>query len=666
MSVLSTAAAGRPAATAADEFLGHPKGVYVCFFTEMWERFSFYGMKALLLLYLLQHHKFGDRAGLDVLGAYGGLVYCVPVIGGLLADRFLGMRKAVIFGGLLLVAGHAGMAVEGHAATVVNGVVVRDEGALRVFYLSLSLIIMGVGFLKPNVSTIVGQLYPENDPRRDSGFSLFVAGINLGALFASIVCGYLGQTLGWRYGFGAAGIGMLLGLAQFIWGRKYLRGIGEPPAPLPRSREWMIYGGAVLGLLPVAWLMHAVTSIQLGADVVRWTYWIVVMALAGIVWSMWHSWRRRDAAAPLRDYAPSLLAFALVGLGVIWLSARYGVVDFFIAESTLALVLMSVVFLAVGFWYVGFVTRGCTRVEAQRMGAMMVLIFAALVFYTLYEQTYGSWVTFTDRLLTKDVAPSLVQAQPTIRWSADWLRNLQLFLASAPWSTYSLLLGPVSFVIAASVSDRNPASSLPRLLFGTTVVAMLVALLRDAVVLPQTAGSLTYLGALFIVLLAPLFAVVWAWLDRRGLDPSKPTKSALGLLFGGLSFLPLVWAAQHAGSTGELASVWWLVLAYLLLELGEMCLYPVGLSAVTQLSVPRVMSLMMGTWFLATAFSETLAALFGKLAAIEVPEGETMNVAEAAAKYADLFNFLMWLGVGCAIAALLASPLLRRMMHGVK
>ena len=668
MSVLSTDIAGRPALAASDEFLGHPKGVYVCFFTEMWERFSFYGMKALLLLYLLRHHKFGDRAGLDVLGAYGGLVYCLPVIGGLLADRYLGMRKAVIFGGLLLVAGHAGMAIEGHAATVVNGVVVRDEGALRIFYLSLALIIMGVGFLKPNVSTIVGQLYEENDPRRDSGFSLFVAGINLGALFASIVCGYLGETLGWRYGFGAAGIGMLLGLAQFVWGRKYLRGIGEPPQPLPKPREWTIYAAGVLGLLPVAWLMDAVTSIHLGAGVVRWTYWIVVMALAGIVWSMWHSWRRDEAAGgrPILSYAPSLAAFALLGLAVIWLSNRYGVLAFFIEESTLALILMSVVFLIVGFWYVGFVTRGCSKVEAQRMGAMMVLIFAALVFYTLYEQTYGSWVTFTDRLLTKDVAPSLVQAQAAIHLTDDAWSNVRLFFASAPWSTYTLLMGPVSFVIAASVSDRNPDSPLPKLLFGATVVAMLAALLRDAIVLPQTAGSLTYLGALFIVMLAPLFAVIWAWLDKRGLDPSKPTKSALGLFFGGLSFLPLVWAAQQAGATGEMASVWWLVLAYLLLEVGEMCLYPVGLSAVTQLSVPRVVSLMMGTWFLATAFSETLAALFGKLAAIDVPEGKTMNIVEAAAKYADLFGFLMWLGIGCAVVALLASPLLRRMMHGVR
>lgn len=640
-----------PAHDPRDELFGHPKGVYVCFFTEMWERFSFYGMKALLLLYLLQHHKFGDRAGLDVLGAYGGLVYCVPVIGGLLADRYLGMRKAVIFGGLLLVAGHAGMAVEGHAATMVDGTIVRDEGALRVFYLSLALIIMGVGFLKPNVSTIVGKLYAPNDPRRDSGFSLFVAGINLGGLFASIVCGYLGQAYGWKYGFGAAGIGMLLGLAQFLWGRKYLRGIAEPPAPLSRSREWTIYLLAILGLLPVAWLMQAVSSFQLTPDTIRWTYYIVVMALVGIVWTMWHGWRRDETSArPLQAYVPSLLVFAVIGVAINWLSGRYHVLDFFIEEATLALVLMSAVFLVVGFWYVGFVTRQCSRVEAQRMGSMMVMIFFALVFYTLYEQTYGSWVTFTDRMLSKDLFPSLV-----VRDGTPW-----------PWSIVALLFAPLAFMASATISERHPASRFPNILFGLSIAAMVIALLHDALTLPQTAGSLTFLGSMFIVLLAPLFAVIWTWLDGRGLDPSKPTKSALGMLFAGLSFLPLVWAAQHAGGSGAIASVWWLVLAYLLLELGEMCLYPVGLSAVTQLSVPRVVSLMMGTWFLATAFSETLAALFGKLAAIDTVEGVALDFAAAGAKYSNLFTLLMWIGIGWAVLAFAVSPLLRRMMHGVK
>jgi POT family proton-dependent oligopeptide transporter len=592
-----------------DELFGHPKGVYVCFFTEMWERFSFYGMKALLLLYLLQHHRFGDRAGYDVLGAYGGLVYCLPVIGGVLADRWLGMRKAVIFGGLLLVCGHAGMAIEGHAATIVNGVVVRDEASLDVFYLSLALIIMGVGFLKPNISTIVGKLYPRDDPRRDSGFSLFYAGINLGALFASIVCGYLGQTLGWSYGFGAAGIGMLFGLGQFLWGQKYLHGHAESPAPgklrervFGIPREWAIYLGATAGLLPVAWLMWAVAN----------------------------------------------GAFALGG-GV-----------------SLAMALMLLVMVVVLVWFFWFIATQCTPVQRQQMIALIVLIAMCLVFFTLYEQTYGSWVTFTDRMLTKDVVPSLVQAQPAVAWTSDAIANLAIFFRNAPWSIVSLLLAPAAFMVSATLSDRDPDSTMPKWLFGMSALAMLVFLLRDAVVLPQTAGSLTYLGALFIVLLAPLFSVLWGWLDRRGLDPSKPVKSALGLLLAGLSFVPLAWAAQEAGASGQLASVWWLVIAYFVLELGEMCLAPVGLAAVTQLSVRTVASLMMGTWFLATAFSETLAAAFGKLAAIDIPEGTTLDFASAGAKYAHLFWLMTWIGAGFAVLAFLGSPLLRRMMHGVK
>lgn len=598
-----------PAIPAREDFLGHPKGVYVCFFTEMWERFSFYGMKALLLLYLTKYHLFPDKAGYDLLGAYGGLVYCIPVIGGLLADRWLGMRKAVVFGGLLLVLGHAGMTFEGNAAINVGGEIVRDESSLRYTYLSLALIIMGVGFLKPNISTIVGKLYEENDPRRDSGFSLFYAGINLGALFASLVCGYLGETLGWKYGFGAAGIGMLLGLVLFLWGQKYLHGHAEPREPellrervLGLPREWLIYAAAIVGVLPIAWLM----------------------------------------------WASGNGAFALGG------------------EIPLALMLMLVVLAGVLIWFGWFVLSQCTPVQRHQMLALMAMIFMCLVFFTLYEQTYGSWVTFTDRLLTKDIVPSLVAPLQPFEWTSDWATNLSLFVRTAPWSTYSLLLAPLSFMLAARLSDRNPESTTPRLLFIAVTMIMLICLVRDCVVLPQTAGSLTYLGALFLVVLAPAFAALWAWLGTHGRDPSKPLKTALGLMFAGLSFIPLAWAAQQVGETGQIASVWWLVLAYLVLEIGEMCLAPVSLSAVTQLSLPRVVSLMMGTWFLATAFSETLAAQFGKLAAIEIPEGEVMDLADAAGKYAHLFWLLMSIGLGCALVAFLLAPLLKRMMHGVR
>lgn len=575
---------------AREDFLGHPKGVYVCFFTEMWERFSFYGMKALLLLYLTKHHLFGDDAGYDLLGAYGGLVYCIPVIGGLLADRWLGMRKAVIFGGLLLVAGHVGMAFEGHTATVSAGQVLRDEGSLRITYLSLALIIMGVGFLKPNISTIVGRLYADDDPRRDSGFSLFYAGINLGSLFASLVCGYLGEAYGWRYGFGAAGIGMLAGLAMFLWGQKYLHGHAEPanPASLRERvaglpREWLIYLLAVVGVLPIAWLMWATAN----------------------------------------------GAFALGG------------------EVTLAQLLMLVVLGGVLLWFAWFLATQCTPEQRRQMLALMALIFMALVFFTLYEQTYGSWVTFNDRLLTKDIVPALVIREGT----------------PLPCSIVSLLLAPIAFVAAASLSDRHPQSKAPRTVFAIAAAIIVVLLVRDCLVLPQTAGSLTYLGALFLVLLAPIFAALWAWLDRRGLDPSKPVKSAWGLLLAGASFIPLALAAQHVGSTGQIASVWWIVAAYFVLELGEMCLSPVGLSAVTQLAVPRVVSLMMGTWFLATAFSEMLAAMFGKLASIDLPQGQTMDLVEASARYAHLFWLMMWIGLGCGAIALVAAPLLKWMMR---
>lgn len=577
--------------TVSDDFLGHPKGVYVCFFTEMWERFSFYGMKALLLLYLIQHHKFGDSIGLDVLGAYGGLVYCIPVFGGMLADRYLGMRKAVVFGGILLCLGHFGMAFEGDTAQTVNGVMQRDLPALNIFYLSLALIIMGVGFLKPNISTIVGKLYAQDDPRRDAGFSLFYAGINLGALFASIVCGYLGQTLGWRYGFGAAGIGMVLGLLQFLWGQKYLHGHAEPPRPLAGSKESLIYLGGFLGLLP----------------------------LAGLMWSVANG------------------AFKLPG------------------DISLALGLMILVMMAVLVWFLWFILRECTAIQRQQMIALMTMIFMCLVFFTLYEQTYGSWVTFTDRLLTKDIAPSMVIRDGT----------------PLPWSIISLLLAPASFMISAWLSDKFPRSVLPKQLFIGAFVLMLIFLVRDSVVLPQTGGSLTYLGALFLVLLAPIFSAAWAWLERRKANPSKPIKSSLGLIIGGLSFIPMAMAAQQAGESGMQASVWWLVLAYFILEVGEMCISPVGLSAVTQLSVPKVMSMMMGTWFLATAFSETLAALFGKLAAIDIADGGTLAThsiewTAAAAKYEGLFWKMMWIGIGFGVLALLFSPLIKRAMHGVK
>ncbi len=243
------------------ELFGHPVGLYVLFFTEMWERFSFYGMKALLLFYLTRYHLFTDSDGYLLLGSYAALVYAMPVLGGHLADKYIGFRKAIIFGAILLVLGHLGMAYEGHQATMVDGVITRDDFALQVFYFSLALIVMGVGFLKSNISSIVGELYTTNDPRRDSGFTIFYMGINMGALMATIICVYLGEEYGWGYGFGAAGIGMFFGLLVFIFGRPYLEGKGESINPdIIKTKkfgikiEYWIYILASLGTF-VVWQM---------------------------------------------------------------------------------------------------------------------------------------------------------------------------------------------------------------------------------------------------------------------------------------------------------------------------------------------------------------------------------------------------------------------------
>ncbi len=514
-----------------DEFLGHPKGLYVCFFTEMWERFSFYGMKALLFLYLIQYHLFTDEHGYNLLAAYGAMVYALPVIGGLLADRYIGMRKAVIFGAVLLVLGHLGMAYEGHQASLTEQGIVRDQFALQVFYFSLALISMGVGFLKSNISTIVGRLYSQHDPRRDSGFTIFYAGINVGAWIAPLICAYLGQAYGWQYGFGLAGIGMLAGLLVFIFGQKHFQGRAEPRHP------------------------ERLAELKFGLSVEKWIY---LGATAGI-FLVWGLIQTHSLVLYLADWLPEFSP-------VIWFM-----------HITSVLLFGSII------WYL---TKYCTKEERHQMSVLFTFIIAGLVFFGLYEQTYGSWVTFSERVM-----------------------------------------------------DRNT--------FG----------------IEWTSGQLVSTGAMFILILTPFFAWLWPMLARRNLNPSKPMKMTLGLFFAGCSFLILVWATNSPGESG-LVSVWFLILAYFILELGELCLSPIGLSAVTQLSVKKIVGLMMGAWFLgAMAYAQVVASELGKLSSIETVAGQSIDVVEALTKYEDAFLLSAKLGLGAAIVFFLLTPILKKLMH---
>ena len=180
----------------------HPTGIYILFFTEMWERFSYYGMRAILILYLVKYFNYSDEFAGSVYGAYTGLVYLTPILGGYIADRFIGFKNAIFLGGTLMMCGHISLAIS----------------SIEFFYLGLLLLILGNGFFKPNISTYLGTLYADKPELKDSGFTIFYMGINLGGMFGPLLCGYLGEVHGWHYGFGLAGVGMLAGLIVFKLG----------------------------------------------------------------------------------------------------------------------------------------------------------------------------------------------------------------------------------------------------------------------------------------------------------------------------------------------------------------------------------------------------------------------------------------------------------------
>ncbi|HET9811492.1 MAG TPA: peptide MFS transporter [Sphingomicrobium sp.] len=251
------------------EFIGQPKGLFMLFFAEMWERFSYYGMRALLIFYLTQHWLFSDSRSTIIYGAYTSLVYITPVLGGYLADKYLGQRKAVLFGGILIALGHMLMTVEGTGG--------QSDPTINVFWGALAFIIVGTGFLKANISVMVGQLYNLTDTRRDGAYTIFYMGINVGAAAGSILVGYIGQRVGWSYGFGLAAIGMIAGLIVFVIGKPALRGGGESPNPqrlLDRvagmKLEWLLYGVGIAGVV-VIW---ALIQYQ---DIVGW-----LLLLSGI------------------------------------------------------------------------------------------------------------------------------------------------------------------------------------------------------------------------------------------------------------------------------------------------------------------------------------------------------------------------------------------------
>ena len=679
--------AAKPPADAEDKgFFGHPRGLAVLFLTEMWERFSYYGMRGLLIIYLTQHFLFSDERSALMYGAYTALVYVMTIIGGSLADRYLGQRKAVTFGAILLVLGHFGMAFEGSGSkqditfenqtrelqaegrgdrqklyvdyqgetrrlifdadtylaltgpdgsvrtllgekynaekqeverpaeyalitgqrplvqnlcamigvkacageepetrleiigegdylvasvnvgdetqktvtingqqfilaeltdnnlkivdekgtkednddvvitTIADGAYevgepVRQQLYVNILYLSLALIIAGVGYLKANISTIVGALYRLEDVRRDSGFTIFYMGINLGAFLSSITCGILGIVYGWKYGFGLAGIGMFAGLIVFLRGQKWLRGHAEPPDPEKLRQK-------VFGPVTV-------------------------------------------------EAACYLVGLAIIGVSMALIMNAHIIPDWFVGM------------LGVGV-LIGLVAYTVIKLhgdERGRMFAALYFILAQIPFWALFEQAGSSLNLFTDRLV-----------------------------------------------------DKN--------MFGWSVPAPVFQ----------------SLNAGFIFLFAPIIAWMWIALAKRKREPSTPVKFSIGVFGVGLGFLALVGGMTASGPSG-LTAVGFIFLIYWIHTMSELMLSPVGLSAVTKLAPARVVGLAMGSWFLYSGLSNYLAGIIARGAGAETVGGQLTNIAAAKATYISVYTNVAVIAMALGVFMFVISPLIKRLMH---
>ncbi len=639
--MIDNASGPRSGSSQEPSLLGHPPGLFTLFFAEMWERFSFYGMRALLTFYMIKGFlQFPDNEAYAVYGAYTALVYMAPLIGGMLADQLLGPRRAVILGGLLMAAGHLLMTVPQTLA----------------FFTALALLICGNGFFKPNISTMVGALYGNQGGKKDAGFTIFYMGINLGAAIAPILCGYIGETYGWHYGFGLATIGMLIGVAIFAAPNRLTQGL------------ILIAGLIPAGAMP--WFQDSVLQL-----VVRLFLSASLLVSAGVaVVALGRGGLSKQAGLPPTDPP---LARALGGTLRAYLVVYGGI------ALSIPLAAFAVQRSQFAGWALVIATAGAllyilaealfrsTPAEQRRIGVILVLMFFSFVFWAFFEQAGSSVNNFTDRnvdrvLETQWISPEKVGA--TVRFRV-LSRPKDPELAALPLLSqeqlgYSFQGKPFTMTDLTRVRDtaaQHSADFQAQVLdwpIGQEHLGMGIAYAE----IP--ASEFQAVNPVFILLFGLVLSALWGLLSARGWEPTTPVKFALGLVQLGLGFVVLWYGAKQADSRGM---VWlgWLLLGYLLHTTGELCLSPVGLAMVTKLSPARMVSTMMGAWFLATAVSQYVAGQIAALTGVPVSEGAEPYIpppAETLPAYADVFGRIALWALGAGVLCWLLAPLLNRWM----
>lgn len=683
------------------QVLGHPAGLFVLFFTEMWERFSYYGMRAILVLFLVSSFGLGGwdwprEHALALYGTYTALVYLTPILGGYLADKYLGYQKAVVIGALIMTLGHAFMAIE----------------IAHIFmYLGIGGLIIGNGFFKPNMTSIISELYKDFPEKKDGAYTIFYMGVNAGAFLGILLCGYLGEKVGWSYGFGLAGIFMLFGMLQFYFSRAIFGEAGKTPPKVEKTEasekaKLEFEGDRLNPFLPI-------DLILIGISVILGLVWIINDPAAKIGGTNFLEFGGEDYSnhvvlvalfsflavlvlrilrypAIIRDRMVAIIFFAIFTV-CFWASFEQagGSMTIFAKDYTdrvmsgdwalifmVANTLITIVPVAIITWVLFLLFKKTSKnypLASLTLGISFVLIWSIIIW--MLNRDFNSTAYVVEYPVIEieqfdEKGKLLTDEDGNPEYQVKAITEGTKVEASAQVSTRSItIIEPVSFDVGERMqildvdkkgnfiylSESKEESIRKASLEGedTGIVSAEIKRIKDnEVEIPAT--WFLILNSLFIIMFAPLFSKWW----ESKHNPSGSMKYGLGLILLGLGFGALAFGSMGIEQGAKVASVSiiWLVLAYLFHTLGELCLSPVALSYISKLVPGRMIAMMFGIWYIAIAIGNKLAGSMG---------GKIDEITE---EYSMTTFFLIFTLVpaGLGLLAILLNPLLKKLMHGVR
>ena len=678
-----------------DKVLGHPGGLFVLFFTEMWERFSFYGMRVLLVNFLTMA-AIGYNPGWEwsaenagaLFGTYAMLLYITPILGGIIADKLTGYRWAVIIGAIIMTLGHASMALETELS----------------LYVGLALLVIGTGFFKPNITSIISEMYKGNEEKKDGAYTIFYMGVNAGAFFGMMLCGYLAEKIGWSYGFGLAGIFMFLGTLQFWFSGNLFGKIGAKPektkeviqeseqdAEVEKQNPFTILDKVLIVLCSAIGLGYAINdpmSKIAGLDIfsafeiggLEGQYVAVLFGLFLFLILVIGRILRYTPVVRDRMFAFIIFAFFTV---FFWLSFEQGAsslvlfardnVDRALTGNSAIIynivnTLLTVIPLIIISWVLFLLWK---KTFKKIPGSNIVLVICFLFMWVLvgwmiqrdfntvvYDVTYQAIETTSQDEEGNDVVTYKAISDQTIVQDGANVVDRKVSIAE-----------PLTFKVGDTVNiitKNNEETAFgyldeSRMKLATAnaeqlekddnrIIRATVAEVKDNQV-EITVSWFSILNSFFIIVFASLFSKWW----ESKYNPSAATKYALGLIIMAIGFGLLAWGSNGVSGTMKVSMIW-LILAYLFHTLGELCLSPVGLSYVSKLVPARMIALMFGMWYLAIAIGNKLAAVLG---------GQIENIT----KEYNLSTFFLIFTIVPAVAGILVfllNPVLKKLMHGVR